>query len=412
MKEFVRDCFYMLTYKRITEELIEPYEIRLKRGEISFFNLSTNGILSFARDGEILYFRECPELLTGDAYWEKAIRRFFESLDRLYISKEHFSQNIPIRLEFREEEISSFQEYIRDRWRDRPFRKALSSADRTAQKYGFSIWEEQTYDCAFFERFALYNLPHNCWDIAAYFLWYIRSICSNYRLGNIVRGEQHSFFSASKAYATQIVAEELGLAHLITQSQWCRVVVEDGETYFGLLSTSAPGNRMCDQRIRPDGSLQKELLDLNMLDVICHQPDHGPNNYNVARNEDGKYSICAFDNDNPQTFFPWFSVFWTLAGCSPFADISGICRPYLDRDAMERLDRLNFGRLKRRLKPYLNPLQIAAVVYRICTLRRAVERTQRKNPDFLIRGTQWGEQTMEKEMSGMYGKTYLMKSEE
>lgn len=409
MKQFLRHQAYcLLTGKRISEDALAVCEIRLERDEISFFHLSTNQILSLEQDGMLWYFRECPRILTGEAYWERAIRDFFDSLDRLRISRQHFSQSIPIRLNFEQEEIRTFQEYITGRWNSGGFCAALGKIDRTAEKCGFSIWAEQTYDRAFFERFALHELPVCCWDIGVYFLWSMRAAAGSCRMQGIVRGERHSFFHASRAAASQIVAEELGLAHLITPSKWCRIFVGDEEKYFGILSASAPGRRMLDQVPELAGSLQKELTNLNLLDVICFQPDHGPNNYNAAVDTQGHWSVCAFDNDNALTFFPMFSVGDALAGCTPFVNRKGcISRPHLDESTARNLEQVNIKRLKSRLKPYLNSLQIAAVIGRLHALQKAVDSTRACDRGFLIGEDGWNEQTAAEELCGAYGRTYL-----
>lgn len=409
MKQFLRDCIYALTRKRVDEASLVSCEIKLRRQELSFFNLSTNAVLSFMYEGALWYFRECPKILAAEIYWQTAIENFFESLDRLHISKEHFSQKIPITLEFGELETAFFHEYIASHQKDKSFRKALANVDRIARSVRFSIWEKQTYDCSFFEAFALDDLPESCYNIAVYFLWNMRAAAANYRQQYIVHGKYHSFFAATKAIASQIVAEELGLNRLITSSRWCRLTIEGGKTYFGVMSASAAGNRMLDRQITPNGSLQKELLDLHALDVITHQPDHGPNNYNVSIDGD-QYRICAFDNDNPLTFFPFFSVRRSLAGCRPFVDDNGmVALPFLDEATAKALRCVDVKRLKKRLKPYLNDLQIAALIYRLKKVNQAIDKTQ-AHRRFLLESTAFNEETVRVELNGGYGVTYLSKS--
>ncbi len=229
LKQQIRSMLDRLMRKRIDERALLVCEINLKRDEVSFFNLSTNKILSFAYEGALWYFRECPPILGFDAYWKKAISDFFDSLDRLHISQEHFSQEAPIVILFDQDQIIHFKAYIDDKWqRDAGFRRALKAIDRTAKQMRFSIWDQQVYNQAFFESFSLGDLPLVCRDIAVYFLWNMRALAENYRKQDIVRGNTYSFFSATKAVATQIVAEELGLEHMITASKWFQLAI-DGE---------------------------------------------------------------------------------------------------------------------------------------------------------------------------------------
>lgn len=408
MKRLIRSFAYQLTRKRICEKVLKIQEIRLRRNELTFFCLSTNPIITFSQGEDRWYFRECPPRLMPDCYWERECRRFFDSLDRLDVSKIRFTQEIPIRISFDDSEIRIFQSYITEKRKKRNFQKTLINADYIAKKKHFSIWKEQVYDKAFFESFHMEDMPELCTDIGVYFLWNMRTAASNFRLRNIVRSSRHSFFSASKAAATQVVAEQLNLTHLITPASWCRLVVGDGEEMFGVLSRSAPGDRMLDTMMEPTPSLQRELICLNILDVICHQPDHGPNNYNVAADGQGNCMVCAFDNDNPQTFFPKFSIRDPLSGCMPLVDRNNMLqRPFMDQQLAENLQRLRLDELRLMLKPYLNVLQIAAVNVRIRRLNKAISKSKKINPEFLKDVSDWDAKSLAEEMSGKYAKTYL-----
>lgn len=275
---------------------------------------------------------------------------------------------------------------------------------------GFSIWKKQTYDHHFFESFGLDNLPDGTDDVAIYFLWCMRSAALSLRSTAFVYGDKYSFFCAVKAMSMQIVAEELGLSYIITPSEWCNLEVEGGKSFFGLLSNSAPGERMSDCSVPPSGALQRELINLNVLDAICFQNDHGPNNYNIYK-ENGEFKVCAFDNDNPSTFFPIFSVSASLAGCSPLINKKGIVnRPFFDKDLAERIRTLDIGALQKRLKPYLNQIQIISLKARIKKLQKAVKKTSEVNQSFLIEHSKWNERTVSLELKGKYGETYLTKA--
>lgn len=406
MKNYIRQMIYQFMRKYIDETAITACEIKLDRNDVSFFNLSTNPILSFSYDGEIWYFRECPQILKKDAYWSKAMVDFFDSLDRLHISKEHFLQDIPICIDFDEAKIAEFQRYVCRKFQEKDFQQMLENVDRISHNY-FSIWEKQTYDMIFFEHYSMGDLPESCRDIAVYFLWNMRAVADNYRNQHIMHGNKYSFFNASKSMATQIVAEEIGLAELITSSKWCRVITDDDTVRFGVLSASAPGHRMVDVNMKPSPSLQKALLNLNLLDVICYQPDHGPNNYNVYTDMQGDCRICAFDNDNVKTFFPFMTVTQSVSGCSPFVVGRHINRPHLPKSTAEQLQSVDISRLKHRLYPYLNSLQVTAVISRLRKIQKAVCNTQKENIFFLLDDDQWNEEVMNKELSGQYGQTYL-----
>lgn len=411
MKRLIRSLAYQLTRKWVREDLLEIQEIKVQRNEITFFCLSTNPIITFNQGENQWYFRECPKRLAADCYWERECSRFFDSLDRLDVSKIHFAQEIPIRISFNDSEIYLFRSYITEKGRNRHFQQTLRNADRIAKRVHFSIWEKQAYDRHFFASFHMEDIPESCMDIGVYFLWNMRTVASNFRLRGIVRSSRYSFFAASKAAATQVVARQLHLTHLITPVSWCHLVVDDGEELFGVLSPRAPGSRMLDTALEPTPSLQRELICLNVLDVICHQPDHGPNNYNVATDGDGNCVVCAFDNDNPQTFFPVISIRGSLSGCKPLVDWKNrVQRPFMDRKLAENLQELNLKELRLMLKPYLNALQIAALNVRIRRINRAISKTEKTNSDFLKNASDWNTKSLAEEMSGEYARTYLTSS--
>lgn len=407
MNSFIRKIAYGFTRKRIDESKLDILSIKLNSEDISYFNLSTNSIISFNYGGKLWYFRECPKVMKFDHYFSDAISRFFNSLKHLGISKEHFAQDIPIKIDFEDSVISSFKDYLDVKMKESGFFKKLSKVDTVSEKCDFSIWCNQTYDKDFFEKFGFGDVPEICYDILVYFLWNMRAAASAYRLLKIVRGSQYSYFSAVRSVSSRIVAEELCLEHMITDAKWCKIETDDGKSVFGLLSDSAPGKRMADIKPEPDSVLQRELNILNALDVICYQTDHGPNNYNV----DYDYHICAFDNDNPATFLPIPLISTSLAGCAPLADKKGrILRPFLDSELADALNSLDRGKLRRRLKPYLNFLQIVALFSRINKLKRAVNKTRQADELFLLDREAWNSDTVKEELSGKYGITYLTKA--
>lgn len=410
MNQTIRNLAYLLTSKFVDESKLDVLELKLKKSDIHYFNLSSNSILSFEYNGELCYFRECPRLQSKTEYFKASVDKFFVSVYQLGISKEHFSQEIPINIEFTDEVISAFRMYINKKLHSDSFFKSMCSADIISENTDFSIWKNQTYDSNFFSAFSLHDLDQKLYDIAVYFLWYMRSAAYTFRTLRIAKGKNYSFFSAVRSVSTVVVAEALGFEHMVTNAQWCKVLIEDGECMFGVLSNSAPGNRMCDSDVSPCPSLQRELMNLNILDLICYQTDHGPNNYNICKTADGSYTVCAFDNDNPYTFFPVSKLYGSFAGCSAFVSKNGkILRPCLDSDTARRVINMDIGKLKSDLKPYMNFLQINATVSRIKKLIKAIELTSAADKDFLLVSDLFNDKTVEEELSGNYGTTYLTK---
>ena len=411
MNRILRDVAYLFTMKRLDEKKMKSKRICLHGEDLSFFTLSTNSIISFNYEGVHYYFRECPKEMSYNDYFIYYINRFFIMIDKANAIDKNFSQKTPISVSFSAETVGNFRVYIDRKVKHRSFLKELSKADVISEKIGFNIWENQKFDKKFFCQFGLDNLPENLYEISVSFLWYVRSVANNYRRRNIVRGKNYSYFSAVRSLSSKIVADELGLGHIIPDSCWCELVIDDRDTLFGILCSEAPGKRMADTVIEHPYKIQKELMNLNVLDVISFQKDHGPNNYNVDLNNVEDQFVCAYDNDNPVTFFPLPTVKLSLSGCSPLINKRGIIdRPYFDTKLAMRIKNIDYNILLRKLKPYLNYLQRASLFVRLYKINRAISKTDRTKNGFLLQEDQWNEHTAKSELGNEQVVTYLSKA--
>lgn len=408
MKNFIRNTAFRLTSKRIDERGLHPLHIQIPAGKLCCFALSTNRILSFVSAGKRYYFRECPERLSKKSFFRRGVEDFFATLTMGGLDKDCFGQEAPIKTEFPESAVRAFGLYLEAKFEKSGLLKRLASADSIGEKLGFSIWSGNLCISDVMKGFGVEDTPEELREIAIYFLWRMRSVAAEYRRLSIAAGQGYSHFNAVRAVSTRIVAEELGVAELVTDAAWCVLKPEGGRAMLGVLSEAAEGRRAADTKPVSCGNLQRELMALNVLDVLTGQPDHGPNNYNVYEKADGGYGVRAFDNDNPRTFFPSCSVKASLAGCAPMVGKDGmINRPFMDRALAERLKAVDKAALKRRLSPYLNSLQTRAIIKRLNKLNVAIGRSDRL---CLIDGDAWGEATVKQEMGGEYGITYLCKA--
>ena len=395
MTQYLKRLMYLLTKKKIDESKLSVIEISANSDDLRYFNLSSNSIISLDYNGETYYFRECPKLCGVFDYVRNSTDSFFLSLNKKTISKEHFAQKLPIQITFENEIVVDFKKYVDKKLNCKNAFKILSSVDKISESIGFSIWENTDFTAEFFTSFGFSDISESLKDIAVYYLWYLRGAMYNFRTMKYIKGKTHSFFNASKAMASRAVAEVMGVESLITDTSWCRIILEDNRVLFGVLSKAAKGTRMSDTKVALSGRLQRELNILNLLDVICFQKDHGPNNYNVT--EDG--GVCAFDNDNPTTFMPIPSVSVSLSGCSPYFDKSGrVLRPFADKDFVEILKNIDMQKLVLSLKPYLNSVQISALKKRIKKINIAISKAVDDNTLKLLSGEQWNADTSEEEL--------------
>ena len=229
------------------------------------------------------------------------------------------------------------------------------------------------------------------------------------------RGNSYDVWDANKIMAYEATAKLLGLSDMVTSTVYATVHM-DGNQMLGYYQDKADG--ICiiglthEKRRRiltPE--FQRMINCLNVLDVLCHEGDHSPNNYNVVLNEMGRaVGVEAFDNNGRGTFSMRGEVaFPTYKGCSKFLRTDGtINRPYMDAALAQRVKKLNFFRLYSVLRKHLRFMPIYFVWKRARVLRRAIGRTDRRDSGFLLHENEWNEKTVETELSGSYGKTYLV----
>ena len=399
-KAFLRNT---LCGKRIEESSISWQEIRVSKENVVCFYLSSNPLLFINAEGKRYYFRECPERQDQEQYILKQIDRFFAYIHNNQIEQMGFTQKVPIRIQFEEETVAQFRCYLEKKLADAAFISKIGQIPETLQRSNYSIWNENQVQMEdLLESVGLQELDKSHKEIAVYFVWYMRVVLLTRTVQAPAYGKKRYYYNALRSVATSVLAKELGVANLVTPCSWCCLQIEE-DVFYGIVSEVAPGKRGVDADPLPTGILQRDLVTLNILDAICFQQDHGPNNYNV----DSNGAVCAFDNDNPNTFFPFPTVTWPFSGCAPLVTKKGAFdRPYVDKAFAQVLLGLDTGKIAQKVKPYLNKLQIATLQIRIEKVRKALKRAVSKgNVHLLV--DQWGEDTVQKEVTGGYGQTYL-----
>lgn len=157
-------------------------------------------------------------------------------------------------------------------------------------------------------------------------------------------------------------------------------------------------------------NFQRRLNDFNLADAICYEADHSPNNYNVVLDESGMLEdISCFDNNGKGTFSCRSSVdFITYKGVSKLVLPNGLInRPHLSREMADKLDGISWRQTYRCLHGYLKIAPILFFYRRLVRVRKSVRNTAKMNPEFLLSCGEWNRKTIEEELSGVYGKTYL-----
>ena len=229
-------------------------------------------------------------------------------------------------------------------------------------------------------------------------------------------GTYHCYTTA-KVLATEAMARLIGLEDMIPHAQYVKLVVTDAENrvIFGNFMEKAHGICAMDipgqQRralLTPD--FQRAMLNMNLLDVITHEQDHSPNNYNVVMDDSGLAAgISVYDNNGVGTFSMSIGIdYETYKRCSSFLRADGtINRPCLDKRVAERILNLKWQDLYKALVSYVSKPIILCTWARIKALKRAIIRSLERDSGFLLSAEEFSERTIEMELDGMFGKTYL-----
>ncbi len=407
LKELLKAAAFNLLRKRVDEKAIAWKDVYAEESDLTYFALSSNPIIAVNQEGKTSFFRECIEIQPKKNYLLKRIDYFFRFLNNSGFEKIGFKQTVPIKTGFSQSVVSSFKEYIETISNEKAFVENMLKADKNLRKIGYSIWENSKgISLSELRAAGLKNLSEEHFEIGLYFLWQMRSAAFLRRNSRLVRGEKHSFFNAVRAVSTEIVAEETGLSELVVKSEFCRLHVGN-DVIYGLLSARAEGPRACDAEISPTISLQRDLSDLHLLDLICFQQDHGPDNYNIY-SKNGELRVCAFDNDNPNAFFPFGGVELPLRGCcSLIGEKVRLRRSFFSYETAEKIMKTDEEKLSRLLTPYLNFVQRLFLKKRIMKIKKAIENSGEKTR--FIKTGEWSEDCLKEELSGAFGTTYLTK---
>lgn len=346
------------------------------------------------------YFRECRKHERVDVYLQKAASEFFYEILPLI-------PNMTNRGGYKSD-YQRIIELFRNRSIIDKFLSMGSSADlnsplmRFHKKGEYNQLGLETIQGAFDD------------DLIHTFVWYMRSHVDAYKSARFGARNKWQTYFASRGVATYQFSRLLKLEGMIPETRYVNLEVENGRSRFGSFMDVAEGVHY-DNYCKSDAlhiitpALQRSLLMLNLLDCLTYEKDHRLNNYNVVTDKEGYATgVCAYDNDSPLVFF--FSPspsFTTYAGCSPIINNGMINRPYMDRDLAKRILCISSKDIRQCLNPYCNSLQLWALCKRMKAIQSAIIKTVETRPDFLLEEEQWNSKTVQEELSGKYGKTYL-----
>lgn len=395
---------YTLANKRMFFPSLCTNSLCVNTSSLSYFTLSANTIIIIDGSDGQYFFREVAKHQRKNDYFSQKIKCFMQ-LSLKGVAKVNYGGRFPCQTIFSEAYVSKFQRWIDEKMRFANNIIKLSKCDYVLRRENYSIWNGGAIDNQILEEIGLGGLFSDFPEIAPLFLSYMSGTAYCYRINWLNTWET---FYAQRSIATFKLAKELGVESLITEATPICLKTEK-ETILGVLSPKAKGTRAQDNKNYIQPLVQRDLGILWVLDLLCCQTDHAPNNYNLIMNNDGKETICAFDNDNMFTFFPLFYIKRFKAQfCSCLITKDGmISLPYLDKRFAERIINVNIEQITTELNTYLNKLQLIALRIRFYKLRKALIKTNKIRPNFLLNDNDWNSNTLKEEINGEYGITYL-----
>lgn len=389
MKGYALDlaCKYLLTPRSFSQAPVDIRRIDCNASDVERILNTSNNVLRLATKDGFVYFRECKRHVE--------IHQFVANEIEYYYTVMHPDLS---------EDRCHIEASLADRKRFAKFVNMGITNDVSSGAYHFCMGYGG-------EHIGLDVMPPAMEERVKDFVQCIWGELFAYRLNGGVRTGYYQTYNAVRSIATYRLAKLLGVEELIPQTEYAEVSV-DGEDYlFGTIMKEAPGFSVeemdeddCRGFCSPE--LQRLLNNLNLLDVICHEKDHRPGNYHVTV-FDGKVNhVMAFDNDSPNSFGMGGISFETYLGCSPWTLKGQLNRPFVDAKLAERILETTDKDLTNALSDLLNQFQLAMLKNRFHKVKKILAKTPKNR--WLVCDA-WSEDTMEKELSGAYGTTYMAK---
>lgn len=242
----------------------------------------------------------------------------------------------------------------------------------------------------------------------------IKNDCGYFKKCDDDEKEKEFLADINRKLAYEALAIEFGLEEYIPHSELC-VLETETEKCIGCFQDPSKGidiwclpseNRI--KMITP--SFHMALTKMRLFDVICHEADHSLNNYYPVSDQAGYFvSVSMFDNGGAGTFGKSPSISYsTFCGCAPlFSEDGHFTFPYQDEGLIGAINSINAFRLLRILSPYLGFLSVYCTWLRIKKIRRIVKKDRASGLLKELASNQWSNRTIQEELSGKYGKTYL-----
>lgn len=363
---------------------------------ISYLASSNNLIKIDIADGTF-FFKECKKHTDFNLYCREAVREFFE-----YVCQDENSEYV------KQIVIEDFE----DKHNIRKLRKINEFVENN---YHTIIKDYDGWDTGIIGLPLLYE-KYSKRDarVIAFmklhgrqFISYIRNDIYAYNLNDYCKINEYQLFRPRISIATKKLADLLQLSHIIPDCWYVKLQIGNRDIKYGIITRQCSGSCPLDlpERLMKNITplFQKEMLNLNIFDAICFQRDHKKENYFVTINSFGQVDgVLAFDNDSPMAFFPYpFARFKTSVMCSPIIVRGEVNRPFVDRVFFEVINKVTGRQVMESVRNELSILQMFSLALRYIQVKRAIKNA------IVLNDSDWNLDTIDIELNGQYGKTYL-----
>lgn len=361
---------------------------------------SSNNIIVFENNGIRYYFKEC--------------RRHAAAINDYLIDvlNDYFSSVRKDDTEIRDIIFSDLQKKIN-------IDKFSTIFDYSSVHYDiihqYTGWDTEIIGLPSLYKMMNKNNNVNIWmnNVFPKFIEYIRNEIDAYVINRYIRTGEYQKFRPSLSIATRKMAVLLDINEMVPPTEYINLQVGNLDKKFGIVTKHVEGISPLDienrrQTVTP--KLQQQLNVLHLFDIICFQRDHSLQNYFVMLNTNNlAENVIAYDNDSPQAFYPLPIInFGSCLECSPMIHRGIINRPFIDEQICENILDLNTYSIQTELEGILSDLQILMLCQRTNAMKKAINKTKNRFPQRFISADQWNEDSIKEEISGKYGKTYLM----
>ena len=243
----------------------------------------TSTIFKIQKNNKTFYFRECRKHLELDPYVACFISDFFKFCNPKY---------------------QCYQDLILSQLKQKKTFYSFLNMGTPFDKRSLISHYLKTRICTLFDLRS-YSQDHVAKSFLFDFLVYSWSNLYTYHLNSGLKIGEYEVYSAIRQLATKEIANTIGVGSLIPETDLAFLCLEDGRKRLGTIMKDAGGVRIQTLKINKETLnpiIQRELNNLNVLDVLCFERDHRPSNYSIRFDSNTPCGVCAFDNDSPMSF--------------------------------------------------------------------------------------------------------------